>query len=170
MVRRGCQGHEKPAATMPVRADVAELVDAHGSGPCGGNPVEVRVLSSALRRDPRCGHQELGATEAARGRTPRRVLPPEEGRNGDAAVLPLLAFQSNGQFPNSPTLFSTSAPGPAPKRWQWTTWASVAGPPDRDGGPGGMSPLLNAAAGDTQNRAAVTAAPTRSRLIANPLR
>ena len=28
-------------------ADVAELVDAHGSGPCGGNPVEVQVLSSA---------------------------------------------------------------------------------------------------------------------------
>ena len=33
--------------TMVVRADVAELVDAHGSGPCGGNPVEVQVLSSA---------------------------------------------------------------------------------------------------------------------------
>ncbi len=31
-----------------LRADVAELVDAHGSGPCGGNPVEVQVLSSAL--------------------------------------------------------------------------------------------------------------------------
>src|SRR3954469_24067859 len=30
-----------------ARADVAELVDAHGSGPCGGNPVEVQVLSSA---------------------------------------------------------------------------------------------------------------------------
>ena len=29
------------------QADVAELVDAHGSGPCGSNPVEVRVLSSA---------------------------------------------------------------------------------------------------------------------------
>jgi hypothetical protein len=28
-------------------ADVAELVDAHGSGPCPGNWVEVRVLSSA---------------------------------------------------------------------------------------------------------------------------
>jgi hypothetical protein len=33
-----------------VHADVAELVDAHGSGPCGGNPVEVRFLSSALAR------------------------------------------------------------------------------------------------------------------------
>jgi hypothetical protein len=31
-------------------ADVAELVDAHGSGPCLGNQVEVRVLSSALNR------------------------------------------------------------------------------------------------------------------------
>ena len=28
-------------------AQVAELVDAHGSGPCGGNTVEVRVLSRA---------------------------------------------------------------------------------------------------------------------------
>src|SRR5829696_5514992 len=35
------------AATLHLRADVAELVDAHGSGPCGGNPVEVQVLSSA---------------------------------------------------------------------------------------------------------------------------
>src|SRR5207244_12125746 len=35
------------AATIRDRADVAELVDAHGSGPCGGNPVEVQVLSSA---------------------------------------------------------------------------------------------------------------------------
>src|SRR3954454_250267 len=33
-----------------VCADVAELVDAHGSGPCGGNPVEVQVLSSAYRK------------------------------------------------------------------------------------------------------------------------
>src|SRR5262249_52012101 len=39
------------AATLSVRADVAELVDAHGSGPCGRKPVEVQVLSSAsLRR------------------------------------------------------------------------------------------------------------------------
>src|SRR5215210_537901 len=38
---------EEPAATMALRADVAELVDAHGSGPCGGDPVEVQVLSSA---------------------------------------------------------------------------------------------------------------------------
>src|SRR5437016_14516374 len=35
-------------ATLSLRADVAELVDAHGSGPCGRKPVEVQVLSSAL--------------------------------------------------------------------------------------------------------------------------
>src|SRR3954470_17215526 len=34
-------------ATLTVRADVAELVDAHGSGPCGLRLVEVQVLSSA---------------------------------------------------------------------------------------------------------------------------
>src|ERR687888_1362761 len=35
-------------ATLSLRADVAELVGAHGSGPCGRKPVEVQVLSSAL--------------------------------------------------------------------------------------------------------------------------
>jgi hypothetical protein len=30
-----------------IFAEVAELVDAHDSGSCGSNPVEVRVLSSA---------------------------------------------------------------------------------------------------------------------------
>ena len=36
-------------SSLPHRhADVAELVDAHGSGPCPGNRVEVRVLSSAF--------------------------------------------------------------------------------------------------------------------------
>ena len=35
---------------MPHRADVAELVDAHGSGPCARKGVEVQVLSSALLR------------------------------------------------------------------------------------------------------------------------
>ena len=38
---------QRRLAKLFVRADVAELVDAHGSGPCGGNPVEVQVLSSA---------------------------------------------------------------------------------------------------------------------------
>ena len=31
-----------------VIADVAELADAQASGACGGNPMEVRVLSSAI--------------------------------------------------------------------------------------------------------------------------
>jgi hypothetical protein len=33
---------------LSARADVAELVDAHGSGPCALRGVEVQVLSSAL--------------------------------------------------------------------------------------------------------------------------
>ena len=53
---RPCSGPERArrarAASVAVsslrpHADVAELVDAHGSGPCLGNQVEVRVLSSA---------------------------------------------------------------------------------------------------------------------------
>ena len=34
--------------TLRAPADVAELVDAHGSGPCGRKLVEVQVLSSAF--------------------------------------------------------------------------------------------------------------------------
>src|SRR5581483_9293665 len=45
-------------------ADVAELVDAHGSGPCGGNPVEVQILSSALS-DP-SGTTQVSSGAAAR--------------------------------------------------------------------------------------------------------
>ena len=33
---------------MPAQADVAELADAQASGACGGNPVEVQLLSSAV--------------------------------------------------------------------------------------------------------------------------
>ena len=36
-----------PALQSSGRADVAELVDAHGSGPCARKGVEVQVLSSA---------------------------------------------------------------------------------------------------------------------------
>src|SRR4029079_10060990 len=39
-------------ATLSLRADVAELVDAHGSGPCGRKLVEVQVLSSASLESP----------------------------------------------------------------------------------------------------------------------
>ena len=47
-------GLEKPSSTFIMRgfnwleyAEVAELVDAHDSGSCLGNQVEVQVLSSA---------------------------------------------------------------------------------------------------------------------------
>jgi hypothetical protein len=42
---------------------VAELVDAHGSGPCGGNPVEVQVLSSALLPEQGFSLEQVLATE-----------------------------------------------------------------------------------------------------------
>lgn len=35
----------------PAFAEVAELADAHGSGPCGSNTVRVQVPSSALNHD-----------------------------------------------------------------------------------------------------------------------
>lgn len=35
--------------TLTNQADVAELADAHGSGPCSFTGVEVRLLSSALQ-------------------------------------------------------------------------------------------------------------------------
>src|SRR4051794_34474911 len=39
IVRTPARGEGRcTAAKLSVRADVAELVDAHGSGPCGGNP------------------------------------------------------------------------------------------------------------------------------------
>ena len=40
-------GLQRPSYTGRRRADVAELVDAHGSGPCARKGVEVQVLSSA---------------------------------------------------------------------------------------------------------------------------
>src|SRR5664279_2230127 len=43
LARRACDIFALPHG----HADVAELVDAHGSGPCLGDQVEVRVLSSA---------------------------------------------------------------------------------------------------------------------------
>jgi hypothetical protein len=36
---------------IPGVADVAELADAQASGACGGNPMEVRFLSSALKKN-----------------------------------------------------------------------------------------------------------------------
>ena len=50
MVRRDLALHNGAKASIfsPTFAEVAELVDAHDSGSCGGHLVEVRVLSSAL--------------------------------------------------------------------------------------------------------------------------
>jgi hypothetical protein len=44
----------QPSCFIPpvFSARVAELVDAHDSGSCGGNPVEVRFLSRAPLKKP----------------------------------------------------------------------------------------------------------------------
>ena len=51
LVRRDLALHNSAKASIfsLTFAEVAELVDAHDSGSCGGSLVEVRVLSSALR-------------------------------------------------------------------------------------------------------------------------
>jgi hypothetical protein len=54
--RQGRRGSCDIFASRPL-ADVAELVDAHGSGPCLGDQVEVRVLSSASQN---CRRQSAG--------------------------------------------------------------------------------------------------------------
>src|SRR5690349_862906 len=49
--QRSTAGRGKPEwLQWPPPADVAELVDAHGSGPCARKGVEVQVLSSASVR------------------------------------------------------------------------------------------------------------------------
>ena len=61
-------------------AEVAELVDAHDSGSCGGHLVEVRVLSSALSTFNEI--QSLGITAIPHLVPPRqqaRLLPSWEG-------------------------------------------------------------------------------------------
>ena len=55
-------GRSLPEATLSPRADVAELVDAHGSGPCGLRLVEVQVLSSASLVD--CLRVDFGGRQA----------------------------------------------------------------------------------------------------------
>ena len=39
-------------SSAAVHAEVAELADAHGSGPCDGNIMRVQVPSSALHGNP----------------------------------------------------------------------------------------------------------------------
>src|SRR4029079_18147542 len=50
---RACSQAPASLARISALADVAELVDAHGSGPCGRKVVEVQVLSSALHTQQR---------------------------------------------------------------------------------------------------------------------
>ena len=52
LVRRDLALHNSAKASIfsLTFAEVAELVDAHDSGSCGGHLVEVRVLSSALSK------------------------------------------------------------------------------------------------------------------------
>src|SRR5689334_3574691 len=67
-------------ATLSVRADVAELVDAHGSGPCGRKLVEVQVLSSALQSSvasSRRASESLPKTGQRRGDPPGRPSSPQ---------------------------------------------------------------------------------------------
>src|SRR5829696_6236881 len=57
-----------PIGRLPAPAAVAELVDAHGSGPCGGNSVEVRLLSAASQR----ARRRYSRQPACLGRLTRR--------------------------------------------------------------------------------------------------
>src|SRR5437764_883200 len=86
-----------PSRSRCGRAKVAELVDAHGSGPCGGNPVEVQVLSSAPQawssreRPGPVNAQSTKAWRLATARSPRQ-LPPRRTRvtrslNGGARTI-----------------------------------------------------------------------------------
>src|SRR6202008_411592 len=86
-------------ARLTVRADVAELVDAHGSGPCGLRLVEVQVLSSASRTTPSASQRNGPRRRARNGLEPeapvgeeslrRRRNPPRE-RSAIRAVRPAL--------------------------------------------------------------------------------
>ena len=58
-------------------ADVAELADAQASGACGGNPVEVRLLSSAFP----CGRREVDCPSP--GRRASLLFTHGEGRTFD---------------------------------------------------------------------------------------
>ena len=84
-------------ARLSLRADVAELVDAHGSGPCALRGVEVQVLSSAShgRRigSPGCSIQRFrshrdGRTFSARRRVRLADVDPRRPRPARRAGTP----------------------------------------------------------------------------------
>src|SRR5262245_54443650 len=60
--------------TIRPHADVAELVDAHGSGPCARKGVEVQVLSSA---------SSISSFACAEEEIPRRFAAPYSLRMAD---------------------------------------------------------------------------------------
>ncbi len=79
--KRLVRKNEKKSLPVPVsftiignHAGVAELADAYGSGPYGGNPVKVQVLSHPGQA--RAG--DLGGCDrSARAHARRRVRPPD---------------------------------------------------------------------------------------------
>ena len=81
------------AATLAEPADVAELVDAHGSGPCGRKPVEVQVLSSAspnqAARVPNPYRNEEGAAWLGRSFGVRETESSPDRDTVSAAVVDL---------------------------------------------------------------------------------
>ena len=58
-------------------AEVAELVDALGSGSSGGSPVEVRVFSSAPAEIRACSHMAVGFFFSALLFTSTLIIVPE---------------------------------------------------------------------------------------------
>src|SRR5919106_3500070 len=72
-VERGEDARAQGVATTVLKQSrgCGGTADAHGPGPCGGNPVEVRILSPALIEPPE------------RRRSPARIAPARRYRLGD---------------------------------------------------------------------------------------
>src|SRR5262249_13189877 len=76
------QAGDRPRLHCWRRADVAELVDAHGSGPCARKGVEVQVLSSAYLAE------RVRPAERDPGGYPRNGRPSPVPRAGHKPLLP----------------------------------------------------------------------------------
>ena len=72
VLRWRARSEREQSRFLPI-ALVAELADAHGSGPCGGNPLEVRILSRAIFSDRRGGDM-LHAIHRASTPGSRKIL------------------------------------------------------------------------------------------------
>ena len=78
--------HLRPAS-FRLPAAVAELVYAHGSGPCGRKPLEVRVLSAALEQGAHSRGSAAGVLEfVTTGANPSGITPP--GARATASPFP----------------------------------------------------------------------------------